>query len=121
MSKFEWVELESLSAIVTHLQSRIETARGTKNYGLVQLLEKDLAAAMERRRRVLAEITAGISTAPWAGARPLEPPAEGRQPEEPNGKQECAGTIETHVSQDIPSTILPEYPSARGNLQSGTS
>jgi hypothetical protein len=117
MSKFEWVELESLSAAVTHLQSRIEAARGTKNYGLVQLLEKDLAAAMVRRSRVLADITVGVSNAPRSGARPVEPLAHGPQPEEPDAKQERAGTIETHVSQNILSITSPENPSARGNLQ----
>jgi hypothetical protein len=85
MSKFEWVQLETLSAAVTHLQSRIEAARGTKNYGLVQLLETDLAAATERRRRVLAGITAGLSNASPVGTRPIDVPAQGRQPEEHNG------------------------------------
>jgi len=40
MSKFEWVELETSSAEVAQLQSRLDAARVTKNYGLVQLLER---------------------------------------------------------------------------------
>lgn len=117
MSKFDWVELESLSTAVTHLQSRVEAARATKNYGLVQLLEKDLAAAIERRSRVLADITAGISNAPQAGARPLKLPAQGPQPEEPDGKQEPAGSNETNVSHNPASTSSPENRGKRGNLE----
>jgi hypothetical protein len=116
MSKFEWVQLETLSAEVTHLRSRIEAARGTKNYGLVQLLETDLAAAMERRSRVLADITAGLSNASPAGMRPIDVPAQGRQLEEPQGKQERAGSIETNVLHKLPSSSA-ETPSAKGDLE----
>lgn len=117
MSKFEWVQLETLSAEITHLQSRIAAARGTKNYGLVQLLETDLAAAMERRSRVLADISAGLSSARPVGTRPIGAPAQGRQPEEPPGKQERAGSIETNVSHQLPATHSSETPSATGDLE----
>jgi hypothetical protein len=117
MSKFEWVQLETLSAEITHLQSRIGAARGTKNYGLVQLLETDLAAAMERRSRVLADISAGLSNASPAGTRPIGVPAQGRQPEEPQGKQERAGAIEANVSHRLPAINSPETPSAKGDLE----
>jgi hypothetical protein len=115
MSKFEWVQLETLSAEVTHLQSRIAAARGTKNYGLVQLLETDLAAAMERRSRVLADITAGLSNASPVGTRPIGVPAQGRQPEEREEKQDSS--IETNVSHQLPSITSPETPSAKGDLE----
>jgi hypothetical protein len=92
-------------------------ARGTKNYGLVQLLETDLAAAMERRSRVLADISAGLSNASPAGTRPIDVPAQGPQPEEPQGKQERAGSIEANVSHRLPSLTSPETPSAKGDLE----
>jgi len=117
MSRFEWVELETLSAEVTHLQSRIGAARGTKNYGLVQLLERDLAAALERRSRVLADITAGLSNARPAGTRPVDMPVQEPHPEGLDGKQESAGSIEVDISQNIPAATSPENPSTRGNLQ----
>lgn len=117
MSKFEWVQLETLSAEITHLQSRTGAARGTKNYGLVQLLETDLAAAMERRSRVLADISAGLSNASPAGTRPIDVPAQGRQPEEPQGKQERAGSIEANVSHQLPAIHSSETPSAKGDLE----
>ena len=41
MSKFEWVELETLSTEVAHVQSRINAARANKNYGMVRLLERE--------------------------------------------------------------------------------
>ena len=117
MSKFEWVQLETLSAEITHLQSRIAAARGTKNYGLVQLLETDLAAAMERRSRVLADISAGLSNASPVGTRPIGAPAQERQPEEAPGKQESAGSIETNVSHQLPAEHSSETPSATGDLE----
>ena len=51
MSKFEWVELETFSAEVAQLQSRIDAARVTKNYGLVQLLEREIVVREERLSR----------------------------------------------------------------------
>lgn len=117
MSKFEWVELETLSAEVTHLQTRIEAARGTKNYGLVRLLETELAAAMERRGRVLADITAGLSNAHPAGTRRTDVPTQKLQPEEPEQKQEPAGPIETNVSHNLPSTNSRETTSTGGDLE----
>jgi hypothetical protein len=76
MSKFEWVELETLSAEVARLQSRIDAARLTKNYGLVQLLEREIGVATERGNRVLAGITKGLSNAVPAGQRPIEVPVQ---------------------------------------------
>jgi hypothetical protein len=102
MSKFEWVELETLSAEVAHLQSRIDAARVTKNYGLVQLLEREIAAATERRTRVLADITKGLSSALPIG-RPKEMPVPQRQPERPDEKQEIDIKNETTLANNAPS------------------
>jgi hypothetical protein len=104
MSKFEWVELETLSAEVAHLQSRIDAARVTKNYGLVQLLEREIAAATERRTRVLADITKGLSNALPIGPRPKEMPVPARQPEQPGEKQEIDIKNETNLANNAPST-----------------
>jgi hypothetical protein len=108
MSKFDWVELETSSAEVAHLQSRIDAARDTKNYGLVRLLEQEIAAAMERRSRVLADITAditkGLSNAPRAGQRRVNVQVRELQPEQLEEKQQPAIEIETDVSCNFPST-----------------
>jgi hypothetical protein len=65
MSKFEWMELETLSSEIAHTQTRLDAARATKNLGLAQLLERELAAALKRRAQVLADITKGLGfTAP---------------------------------------------------------
>ena len=103
MSKFEWVELETLSAEVAHLQSRIDAARVTKNYGLVQLLEREIAAATERRTRVLTDITKGLSNALPIGRQPKEMPVPERQPEQPDEKQEIDIKNETNLANNAPS------------------
>jgi len=104
MSKFEWVELETSSAEVAQLQSRIDAARVTKNYGLVQLLEREIGVATERRNRVLADITKGLSNAVPAGQRPIESPVQEVHFEPPEEKQEPAIRIETDVSDMVSST-----------------
>jgi len=60
MSKFEWMELETLSSEITHAQSRLDAARATRNLGLVQLLERELADALKKRAQVLADIAKGL-------------------------------------------------------------
>jgi hypothetical protein len=104
MSKFEWIELETLSAEVAHLQSRIDAARVTKNYGLVQLLEREIAAATERRTRVLADITKGLGNALPIGRRPKEMPVPARQPEQPDEEPEIDIKNETILANNTPST-----------------
>jgi hypothetical protein len=64
MSKFEWMELETLSSDIVHTQTRLDAARATKNLGLVQLLERELADALKRRAQVLADITKGLGDLP---------------------------------------------------------
>ena len=77
MSKFEWMELETLSSEITHIQSRLDAARATKNLGLVQLLERELADALNRRAQVLADITKGLG---YTGSKPKLVPKPGHQP-----------------------------------------
>jgi hypothetical protein len=82
MSKFEWMELETVSNELAHLQSRLDTARVTKNMGLVQLLERDIADAAKRRAQVLADITTGLGVGssarrkPQLVAVPVHPPLQ---------------------------------------------
>jgi hypothetical protein len=54
MSTIDWGELETLSTEATHWQSRLDSARATRNLGLVQLRERELAAAEKLRAQVLA-------------------------------------------------------------------
>src|ERR1043166_9764224 len=98
MSKFEWVELETSSAEVAQLQSRLDAARVTKNYGLVQLLEREIAAATERRTRVLADITKGLGNALPVGQQHIDMPLQELQPKQPEKKQELDVSIESKLS-----------------------
>src|ERR1051326_78948 len=70
MSKLAWVELETLSTEVAHVQSRIDAARASKNYGTIRLLEREMAEVSERRNRVLATITNEFGDAHPAGQPP---------------------------------------------------
>jgi hypothetical protein len=93
MSKLGWVELETLSTEVTHLQSRIDAARGSKNYGMVRLLEREMAEVSERRNRVLAEITTGLSDAAPSGQQPTTIPAKEGQSKGADQQKESALNI----------------------------
>ena len=108
MSKFEWMELETLSNEIAHTQVRLDAARATKNLGLAQLLESEIADAMKKRAQVLVDITkvlgrsAGrkpkLVAAPVRQAEP-EPkhqqPAEEVQPETVNATTEPAPSPNT--------------------------
>jgi hypothetical protein len=70
MSKFDWMELETLSNEIAHAQSRLDAARATKNLGLVQLLEREIADAAKRRAQTLVEITNRLSAGRFVGPKP---------------------------------------------------
>jgi hypothetical protein len=76
MSKFEWMELETLSNEIAHSQSRLDAARATKNHGLVTLLQREIAEAAERRARVLAGITKELGVAGSARSHPSPVPVQ---------------------------------------------
>src|SRR5262249_24475149 len=92
MSKFEWMELETLSSEIAHAQSRLDAARATKNLGLVQLLEREIADTAKRRAQALADITKRLSAGRFAGPKrslervpenQTERPARAQQSNEP--------------------------------------
>jgi hypothetical protein len=89
MSKFEWMELETLSTEITHAQSRLDAARATKNLGLVQLLEREIGETVKKRAEVIAQITKGLGR--FAGPKPKLVTAPVHQPERaPVERQEPA-------------------------------
>jgi len=93
MSKFEWMELETLSNEIAHAQSRLDAARATKNLGLAQLLEREIADAMKKRAQVLADITKGLGR--FTGRRPRLVTGAVRQAEsEPVKQQQPADEVQ---------------------------
>jgi len=86
MSKFEWIELETLSNEIAHAQARLDAARATKNLGLTQLLEREIADAMKKRAQVLADITKGLGRV--AGRKPKLVTAQVRRVESEPAKYE---------------------------------
>jgi len=88
MSKFEWMELETLSSEIAHAQSRLDAARATKNLGLVQLLEREIADTTKRRAQALEGITKGLGAGRLVGPKPGLAQVAENQPEEPAKKQQ---------------------------------
>ena len=87
MDSFEWMELETLNSEIAHAQTRLAAARSAQNHMLVQLLQREIDETAERRDRVLANITQGLSPA-RAGAPPQssEAPAAATDEQRPQVK-----------------------------------
>jgi len=112
MSKFEWMELETLSSEITHTQSRLDAARATKNLGLVQLLERELADVLKKRAQVLADITKGLG---FTGHEPKLVPKPVRQSEKVFLKQQPAEEVHP---QPVNATG-PDDPALSRNTEKG--
>jgi hypothetical protein len=101
MSKLGWVELETLSTEVAHLQSQIEAARAARNHGKVRLLEREMAEVSERRNRVLADITNGLTDGPPSGQQTTDIPTKeghlkGAKPANPSAP---------HIDTEVPANL----------------
>ena len=114
MSKFEWMELETLSSEITHTQSRLDAARTTKNLGLVQLLERELADALKKRAQVLADITKGLG---FTGPKPklVTKPVS-----EPKGATEEQPPSITDVKPQPLDTTGSDDPTINADTKKGT-
>jgi hypothetical protein len=108
MNKFEWMELETLSSEITHSQSRLDAARRTENHGLVNLLQREIAEATERRARVLAEITKGLGFSGHARSTSSPVPMQKMGPQEAKGAQQQDEQVEalTRTALASPEPIL---------------
>ena len=118
MSKLGWVELETLSTEIAHLQSRIDAARASRNYGTVRLLEREMAEVAERRGRVLADITNEFSEAPTDAQQPTNPPAQGVEGEgkKVDEAREARPDIQAKTLTVVPSANVPLTMDQRGGL-----
>ena len=101
MSTFDWVELETLSTEFAHLQSRLDAARDTRNLGLVQLLERELADAEKKRDQVLADITKGLSAISSANRQHI--PLKNVLSKPAEGKRSQSGNVEPGTLNSVPS------------------
>ncbi len=61
MGSSEWFELETLNDEITHSQSRLGAARKAKNHERVEVLEREIAEAEERRAQLLGHITTQLA------------------------------------------------------------
>jgi len=115
MSKLAWVELETLSTEVAHLQSRIDAARASKNYGKIRLLEREMSEVSERRNRVLADITNEFS-----GVHPVRQPpgdilARDAHPDHENEQQQSVSKSDAEGPRNL-NSAQPQVTSTMGDL-----
>ena len=103
MSKFEWMELETLSNEIAHSQSRLDAARASKNHGLVRLLEREIAETAERRARVLADITKGLGAGSSARPNLSSVPAQKIVPKRTEREAHRATHGEALITTDVAS------------------
>src|SRR5262249_49243180 len=116
MSRLGWVELETLSTEAAHLQSRIESARASRNYGKVRLLEREMTELAERRNRVLAEITNGLNEAPQGGQQPTNSQMQGVQAEQVGEIREAAQQIQAVAAINLVPRRSPLTTDEAGDL-----
>jgi len=102
------------------LQSRIDAARASRNYGTVRLLEREMAEVAERRGRVLADITNEFSDASTDAQQPRNPPVQ-QQRKEVNETPESPPEIEVTASTAVPSANMPLTMGQKGGLNMWTS
>ena len=107
MSSFEWMELETLNSEIAHAQTRLAAARSAKNHILMQLLEREIAEAAERRDQVLASITQGFGPSRQGVPNSSQDPAEteDREPQPPKPVKRAAS-----VSGSVPPAPAPASP-----------
>ena len=110
MSKFEWMELETLGNEIAHSQKRLDAARSTQNHGLARLLQQEITEAEERRARVLADLTKGVGVAGSAGQNPIHAPVQKFQPKAIKGKQEPAEQVEPSITTGVAGPELNSSP-----------
>jgi len=111
MSKFEWMELETLSNEIAHTQSRLDAARATKNLGLVHLLEREIADAAKRRAQVLSDITNGLGVGRAARPKPQLVTVAADQPERPVAQpQPSAPVVPQQSAERVKPLSLNEPP-----------
>jgi hypothetical protein len=73
MGLSDWMDLELLSRKLADAQGRLARARSTQNHGLVQVLEKEIAAAEGLREQVVSHIAVQLTSSPQS-TMPRDPP-----------------------------------------------
>jgi hypothetical protein len=108
MDSFEWMELETLNSEIAHAQTRLAAARSAQNHRLVQLLQREIDETAERRDRVLANITQGLSPS-RAGAPPRssEAPAAAQDGQRPQAKPVKPAKHTAHSGSSAPDPSAP--------------
>src|SRR6266849_844637 len=103
MDSFEWMELQTLAGDITHARLRLAQARAKQDHHEAAQLEKQIAAAEQRRARMLAQITDKLTTVPGAASEPEmavedaaveDPDVEDPDVEDPDVEDPAVGDME---------------------------
>lgn len=109
-SKFDWMELETLSGEIAHAQRRLEAARASADHGLARIIQHEITEIEARRARVLADLTKGIAAHPIDEKHPIEIPVGQPQAERSaEEKPQERAAVEAMTPNDRPA---PEPPPA---------
>ena len=117
MSKYDWMELETLSGQVAHAQKRLDAARTNGNQGAVRLIEQEIAETEARRARVLADLTKGIGDAPFRERHPTDIAAQAQtQPAEEKSHRSTNAQV-TPPAELSSQDMLPDINAPKGETR----
>ncbi len=122
MGSFEWMEVETLSTEIAVLDSRLTAAKSRNNYGLVKVVQEQIAAAQQRRAQYLAHITTSLAEsldpAPLSETAPAAQPGKNRALSQKNQEELAApdqpsAELADPVMAEVPEELAePDQPSA---------
>jgi len=115
MSKFDWVELETLNGLIAHSQKRLAAARASDDHRLVTLLQQEIAEAEDRRTGVLANLTKQIDGASPAAGQPTHIPLEKLKANKAGGKPQQIAKTDAAASASLPRSKPPPAGDIRGD------
>src|SRR5438477_7887063 len=69
MGHSDWADLEVLGRKIADVQGRLARARSTQNHGLVQVLEKEIAASEGMRDQLVSHIATQLTSSDQGSVR----------------------------------------------------
>jgi hypothetical protein len=121
MGSSEWFELDTLNDEITHSQSRLGAARKAKNHERVEVLQREIAEAEQRRAQLLGHITTQLGSADTARHSAQLVPrelqthtAEKAQVEKGEGEQQSTKPRALVVEADVAPLAAPRSDKTEG-------
>ena len=106
MISFEWLEFETLSRDVAHLEDQISAAKAAKNFGRMRVLEPQLEAANERRAKALEAIARQAASA----AAELAPESDKAKQVGPVVAETAAASADIQFASELTDQVTENAP-----------